>query len=223
MPEQELAVDADYNFDKIDYVPLRLHRQTGFAKISCDNIELRWPNPQEITLLGEWFEKDEIYRIFGFSQPPSQDHIERSTLPDLSTRERRPEAVEFLMVGDRIADKPIGFFVVFESRQSGDPNQEIDFALIDPDYLKQLTVLRKIEHCILGYLFAVRGARSVFWVRRKLAGQSGGLKKKNDQQFYQQKGKPFLITRRQFQRQLLRRRDRSGREKLPEIRLKIFR
>jgi hypothetical protein len=222
MSERELIVDANYDFNKIFYVPIRFHKRTGFAKIIYSNIELRWPNKHEMTLIAQWFTNEEIYRAFGFSRPPSPANIENSMLPDLTARERYLEAVEFLVVRDHSRDKAIGFFVVFESHRRADPNQEIDFAVVDENYRGQVGLLRKIEICILCYLFAVRGAQSVFWVRRKqeVAEASGpGAPRGMGNRFalYQQKGKPFMITRLQFKRRLERRRKARGEKAFPII------
>ncbi|MDZ7361173.1 MAG: hypothetical protein ONB46_10655 [candidate division KSB1 bacterium] len=222
MIENEIIINANYDFDKIAYVPIQFHKRTGFSHITYSNIELRWPNNHEMTLIAQWFKNEDVYRAFGFSRPPSQANIENSVLPDLTARERYLEAVEFLVVRDHSRDKAIGFFVVFESHRRADPNQEIDFAVVDENYRGQVGLLRKIELCILSYLFAVRGAQSVFWIRRKprIAEASGSVapgEGKNRFAPYQQKGKPFIITRQQFKRRLERRRKVRGEKAFPFI------
>lgn len=210
MSAREIVIDAGYDFEKIAYVPVQFHRRTAFSKITCANMELCWPGAAENELLAQWFAKEEIYRAFGFSKPPAQSQIARAALPDLSAKERCVEAVEFLMVRDSRAKKAIGFFVIFEARCRADPNQEIDFAVLDEDYRGRLDLLRKIELGICGYLFGVRGARSIFWVRRKPAPVAP-----NEALRYRQTGKPFLITRRQFKRRLQRRKRRGDDEAFP--------
>jgi hypothetical protein len=207
MITSESIISAGAALDNAPYVPIHAHKKTGFENIAHRNVELRWPRHAEIELLIQWFSREEIYRAFGFSRPPSRANIANNVLPDLSTRERYLEAVEFLLVCDREQDRAFGFFVVFESRRRADPNQEIDFAVIDESYRGRLGLLRTIEVCVLSYLFAVRGAHSVFWVRRKREDCNGKLpaQANTGAMRYHEKGKPFLITRQQFKRRLTRR------------------
>lgn len=205
MNTSESIIGAGTALDNVPYVPIHAHRKTGFESIAHRNIELRWPRDAEVELLAQWFSQEEIYRAFGFSRPPSRANIANNVLPDLSTRERYLEAVEFLLVCDREQDRPFGFFVAFESRRRADPEQEIDFAVMEESYRGRFDLLRRIEICVLSYLFAVRGARSVFWVRRKRS--TGGIPAPANREaaHYLEKGKPFLITRQQFKRRLARR------------------
>ena len=198
---KELIIDLSYDFDKIQYIPIRYHRQTGFVKLTYANIEIRWPMNNEIKLIWEWFKRKTVYRAFGYSQPPRLNHIENSRLPDLTTKERHLEPVEFLMVRDGSKNKSIGFCVVYEARSKGDPNQELDFTIADDEYLGNVVMIRVIEICILSYLFAVRGAKSVFWIRRK---RLNNLNIEPQTSSYTKKGPPTVITRLKFKQRLKR-------------------
>jgi hypothetical protein len=124
-------------------------------------------------------------------------------LPDLTTKERDLEPVEFLIVRDGIKNKRVGFFVVYEAKRKDDPNQELDFTIAAAEYLGKIGIIRSIEISILSYLFAVRGAKSVFWSRRK---QVDNKNKNFEHQTssYQEKGPPIVITLNKFKQRLKR-------------------
>ena len=206
---KELTIDLNYEFDAISYVPIRNHRKTGFVKITYANIEIRWPIKNEIKLIWERFENEAVYRAFGYSQPPLLNHIAKSELPDLTTGEKKLEPVEFLTVQDRDRNKWIGFCVVYEAKTMDDPDQELDFTIASEDYLGMVGMIRTIEISILSYLFAVRGAKSVFWIRRKPAGHSNRTPESQNVSF-KQKGRPIVITRPTFRQRLKRFIEREG-------------
>lgn len=211
-------MDLSYDFDKSPYVPIRNHRKTGFEKITYANIEIRWPLQNEIKLIWKRFENEAVYRAFGYSQPPLLKHIIKSELPDLTTGEKELEPVELLTVQDRERDKWIGFCVVYEAKTMDDPDQELDFTIASEEYLGIVGMIRTIEICILSYLFAVRGAKSVFWIRRKPPDHST-RNHESQTAYFKQKGRPIVITLPTFKQRLKRFIEREGTRTCPVLSL----
>jgi hypothetical protein len=186
--EIQYPIDHKFDFDSVSYVPIKFCKRTGFSRIVYENVEIRWPEEDEIDLIAKWCKRPDIFLAFGFSRPIARNYIKKSILPDLTGT---TEHVEFLIINDLLNRKSIGFLIVYEGHKFRDPNQEIDFAITNNKYLGSTALVRNIKICILTYLFAVRGAETVHWIRRKsvenklpetrLSGRKLGYRKKEKQ------------------------------------------
>jgi hypothetical protein len=190
------SIDADFDFSGVPYTSIRDRKRTGFLRAIYEEIEIKWPEAEEIDVLAEWCKREEIYRAFGFSRPLARDYIRKSILPDLTGA---TEDVEFLLIRDLSAGLPIGFFVVYEGRRFRDPNQELDVAIIDHTRRDWMALFRKIKLCAYSYLFAGRGAQSVHWIRRKkVEDEASGKKSFGKTLNYKTIDKRHVTTLRQF-------------------------
>lgn len=160
-------------------------------------MEVRWPNENETELIAGWFRRPEIHRALGFPVPPRRRHLRLSVLPDLTGG---TEPVELLVVRHRPDGVAIGFLVVYEERGAGRPDLELDLAIACEEHRGDPILVRRIKLCVLSYLFAVRGAERVSWVRRKRdpGSDPGGPR------LFPRRGRPVVVTPERFRRWLQR-------------------
>ncbi|MFQ5631358.1 MAG: hypothetical protein ACE5I1_21505 [bacterium] len=199
--KNNLFIDKKFDFESVHYVPVRFHKRTQFCKAVYKNIDLSWPNRDEISVIADWFKREDIYRAFGFTRPPLERHIQKSRLPDNTGRF---DCVEFLLIKDIRNNRNIGFIVAYARIKGKAPHQEIDFTLADGDLRGNTSLLLDIKICMLTYFFAVRGVQTVFWVRRKKISDGASEGGEPRMSAYRQKDKRFEITRQQFKRFLQR-------------------
>lgn len=182
---------------------------TAFLSARLGEIEIRWPTQDELELMADWFRRPEIHRALGFPLPPRLEHLQLSVLPDLTGG---TEPVDLLIVRHLPDRSPIGFLVVYEALGGG--NYELDLAIASRQRRGDPLLVRKIELCVLGYLFAVRGAERVVWERRKRGPGEPDAEKERPRIFPRQ-GKPVVVTLERFRRMLRAR--AAGSEELPTL------
>lgn len=212
--EVKYSIDHNFDFDSVSYVPIKFYKRTKFSKAVYENMEIKWPDEDEIDLIAEWCKRRDIYLAFGFSRPLARNYIRKAILPTLTGT---TEHVEFLIINDQANQRSIGFLIVYESRKFADPNQELDFAITDDNYLGKTPLIRNIKICILTYLFTVRGTHTVHWIRRKnvennLFEKRFFLKKLS----YRKKKKRYLVKLDEF-KGLLKRLQKAENNKSPPI------
>ena len=120
------------------------------------------------------------------------------------------------MAKDVDKDKDIGFVIVYEVRGSGDPNQELDFCIVNNEDRGSREFIKYGVWCIASYLFAVRAAQSISWIRRKRVFHDGDGNSKGST-IYNTTGKPFKMTRREFKNRLERKKHKNDEAVFPII------
>jgi hypothetical protein len=184
---------------------------TGFLAARLGEIEIRWPTTQELELMADWFRCPEVHRALGFPLPPGIEHLRFSVLPDLTGG---TEPVDLLIVHHLPESEPIGFLVVYAAL--GHAAFELDLAIASPEHLGEPLRIRRIELCVLGYLFAIRGADRVVWERRKRDPDEPEERAERPGLFPRQ-GRPVVVTRERFRRMLRARATAGGSEELPTL------
>jgi len=186
----KVTVGSDYRFEQVRYVPVALRRRTGMVWVRCSDVEVHRPDASEQEWIADRLVRGDVHVPLGFPEPPTLENVESGWLPDLSlpgrliqNRRGYREPAEFLVIASvrdgQVSDpspQRIGFCIIYEQTGPGDPNQEIDLALTpvgppaagsaEPPTLREKTRrIRGWELCLLAYLFALCGARSVAWER----------------------------------------------------------
>lgn len=162
--QTSFRVDHSFDFDGVSYLSIRQRKLSAFSSVRLQHIVMKWPDDHDVNLITEWLKKEHVYRALGFSRSLPQKYVRRSVVPDLTGT---MEAVEFLIFKDTKLDTPTGFLICYEAKRVGDANQEVDFAIMHEGHRGNVALIRTMKLCMLTYLFAVRGAKSVCWIRRK--------------------------------------------------------
>lgn len=158
------VVDATFDFGSVEYRPIRERTsEVDALEVRCEALVLRPAAPDENERIHSWLRREELHRAFGLLHPPRRQDVERRELPD-GTGE--VESVEFLVIRDA-ARKPVALSICYEFTGRGDPNQAVDMGLLAPADVGGHGPVRTIRLLILTYLFAVCGALSVSWNRRR--------------------------------------------------------
>jgi hypothetical protein len=173
---RKITVTADALSKCPPYLPLPFRGRAGLRWVRCGNIELHPPSQRERRTLLKWLERPEIFDAFGYAEPITRANLDGCWLPDLTLPDRfmrnergYGEPVEFLVVGRRAGRRctPIGLCIFYEHQGSGDPTQEVDFALPEAADQGSQATISQVQLCVFSYLFLICGAHCVTWRRRR--------------------------------------------------------
>ncbi len=212
MREEISEVHPDFDFESIAYVPIRRRWAQVGPTVLYAGIEVRRARPDEGERVLEWLRRPGLFRPFGFTQPLTGEQVTRRELPDGSGG---VEAVDFLIV-EYPASGPVGLVVCYEQRGDGDPDQEVDFGLLQPGAWEGPRAMRTVMIAVLTYLFAVCGARRVRWTRRRPIRRGAPahacreVRETARSTVYREVGAPFVASVARFRGMLRRARARSA-------------
>lgn len=181
-PDIKLTIGSQMDFGKVPFTSARLCKRVGLVKIKgsvigramADNgsvpegegrmdVALKWPTAAELDAIAERCRQSDVWRAFGFKRPLRSEYISRWRLPNGGGTF---EPVEFLVVSHSEAERPFGFFVLYDFSQSCNRTNEMDFAIFDPELIEQINLI-SLKFIMLCYLFAIRGCAWVVWKRDK--------------------------------------------------------
>ncbi len=196
------------------YVPIRDRTAGPSVGVEYDGVIVRTMEGHDRPRVASWLSQPEVHGPLGFARSIPEAAIARGVVPDLTGG---MESVEYLAVERKASAEPIGFIVCYECRRPGDPEQEVDFALPDPADGTVGTV-RAIRTAMLAYLFAVRGASAVRWVRRRRTDEAPErLAGDPARAGWRQGGAEHRVSRAEFAEKLARLSE-DGTDQLPRLR-----
>lgn len=158
------TIDNTFDFESRPYLPIKRRGEANFIEVACGDVRLQRAAESGMRRIASWLQEERIYGPLGFSRSIPEKCVRRSVVPDLTGT---METVDFLIIDDAGRTAPFGFVICYDARKYEDPDQEVDMALGDPAFEGRFTLVRSIKIAVLTYLFAVCGAQTVQWIRRK--------------------------------------------------------